>query len=153
VFSGANKEIAMSMPHNRPCIHPEPRNPAVHRCCQARNRVLADCKGLNIEGYNATILCIEGYLAALPELSTTQDIKDYTACIQHAVAINVIDACDAPALLATARVALNAIRADDKAREAEARLRQADDKIEFERARHERLMAKMQHHESRQPAA
>ena len=61
----------MFFPHNRPCIHPEPCNPAVHRCCQSRNRVLADCEGLRISDFEASKLGIEGYLAALPELSTT----------------------------------------------------------------------------------
>ena len=143
----------MSMPNGRPCIHPEPRNPAVHRSCQARNRALADCKGLKIEGYIAASLGIEAYLAALPDLASTQDVKDYAACINHAVALKVIAASDAPALLATARVVLKAIHSDEKAREAEIRLKQADLKIEFERARHERLMAKLQRQESTQSAA
>ena len=107
--------------HNRPCIHSEPRNRAVHRCCQARNRALADCKGMNINAYDAALLGVESYLAALPDLTTTQDIKDYAACIQHAVAINVVHPSDVSALLTTARIVLGAIRAEAKHNEVEAR--------------------------------
>ena len=143
----------MSIANDRPCVHPQPRNPAVHHCCQARNRVLADCKGLHLADYRAEILGAEAFLTAMPDIATIQDIRDYAACINHAVALRVIEPSQAPPLLASARIVLNAIRADDKAREAEARLRQADAKIEFERARHERLMAKMQLGEGSQPAA
>ncbi len=140
------------MQHNRPCIHKETRNAAVHRCCQARNRVLVDCKGLKLSDWQSAELGTEGYLAALPDLGTIQDIKDYAACINHGIAISVLRPSDGNAMLATARVVLKAIRSDEKAHEAERRLQQIDLKIEFERARHERLMAKLQRQETSQPA-
>jgi hypothetical protein len=143
----------MSMPHSRPCVHPETRNPAVHRCCQARNRVLADCKGLNIPGYEAAKLASEGYLAALPDLSTTQDVKDYAACIQHAVAIQVIAACDAPALLSTARVVMQSVRAEESRRVSEAKIEYSNAKITLAQAREERQKARLKLVEPAQPAA
>jgi hypothetical protein len=107
----------MSSPHSRPCVHPEPRNPAVHRCCQARNRVLVDCKGLNIPGYEAAKLAVEGYLAALPDLASIQDIKDYAACINHGIAISVIQSHEGNSMLGTARLVLDSIRTEFKAHE------------------------------------
>lgn len=141
------------MRHARPCIHTETRNAAVHRCCQARNRALADCKGLQLLEYQAGNLGAEAFLAALPDLNSIQDIKDYAACINHGIALSVLAPSDGNAMLATARVVLRAIRSDENAREAETRLKQAEAKIEFERARHERLMAKLQRQENPQPVA
>jgi hypothetical protein len=140
------------MRHARPCIHKETRNAALHRCCQARNRTLADCKGLKIADWEAAGIAAENYLAALPDLASIQDIKDYAACINHGIAISVLTPSEGNSMLATARVVLEAIRSEEKAREAETRLKQADLKIEFERARHERLMAKLQRQETAQPA-
>ena len=133
------------MRHNRPCLclRQEPRHEAIHRCCQARNRALADCKGLQISDYQSGQLGAEAYLASLPAINTTADIKDYAACLQHAVAISVIDPAHAPALLATARMVLNAIRADLTALEIETRLAQSDAKIELSKARELRHRAKL----------
>jgi hypothetical protein len=98
--------------HNRPCIHKETRNAAVHRCCQARNRALVDCKGFKLSDWQSADLAAEAWLAALPDLASIQDIKDYAACINHAVAINVLRPVDAKAMLATARIVLDSIRAE-----------------------------------------
>jgi hypothetical protein len=109
----------MSIANDRPCVHPEPRNPAVHRCCQARNRVLADCKGLQLADWRAEILGAEAFLTAMPDIATIQDIRDYAACINHAVALRVIEPSQAPPLLASARIVLASYRADQPARNSE----------------------------------
>ncbi|MGA2252573.1 hypothetical protein [Terracidiphilus sp.] len=107
----------MSAPHNRPCIHQETRNTAVHRCCQARNRALADCKNLKLLDFQAAALGAEAYLAALPELASTQDIRDYAACINHGIAIRVIPPFEGNAMLGTGRLVLDTIRTEFKANE------------------------------------
>jgi hypothetical protein len=113
----AQKEIIMSQHTTRPCIHQETRNPAVHRCCQARNRVLVECKGLNLLDCKAAQLGAEAYLAALPDLASIQAIKDYAACINHGIAISVISPFEGNAMLGTARLVLDSIRSELKAHE------------------------------------
>ena len=109
----------MPLVNDRPCVHQETRNPAVHRCCQARNRVLADCKGLQLPDYRAESLGAEAFLAALPDIATIQDIRDYAACINHAVALRVLEPTQAPSLLASARIVLATYRADHQAQKSE----------------------------------
>ena len=107
----------MPSPHDRPCIHKESHNAAVDRCCQARNRALTDCKNLHILDFEVPKLGAEAYLAALPELASTQDIKDYAACVNHGIAISVIKPFEGNAMLGTARLVLDTIRTEFKASE------------------------------------
>jgi hypothetical protein len=129
VFLAIKKETIMSR-HTRPCIHPETRNPSVHRCCQARNRALADCKGLNLADYKAAELGAEAYLAALPDLTSIQQIKDYAACINHGIAISVIQPFEGNAMLGTARLVLDSIRSELKAHESAIRTGIARDRFD-----------------------
>ena len=93
----------------RTCTHPD-RNPVVQRCCEARNRVLADCKGLAISDYTASCMGSEAFVAAMPDLTTIQEIKDYAACIAHGVVIGAVDGKQAPKLLSAAKLVLSALR-------------------------------------------
>ncbi len=111
-----------SQQHNRPCIHPEPRNKAVHRCCQARNRALVECKGLKLGEWASAGIGAESYLASMPDLGTLEDIRDYAACINHAVALRIIRPSEAPPLLASARIVLDSIRTQGNLRDSDARL-------------------------------
>jgi hypothetical protein len=141
------------MRHARPCIHKETRNPAVHRCCQARNRALADCKGLNLSDWHSGDISAEAYLAVLPDLVSINDIKDYAACINHAVAISILKPTDANAMLATARVVMQTVRAETHLRVAEAKLEQVNTKIALAQSREDRQKVKLKLREESQPAA
>jgi hypothetical protein len=99
-----------------PC-HLQHRNPAIQYCCQLRNRALTDCKGLKIDGYNASKLADRAYLMALPELYALTHILDYASCINHAVALQIIQPADANAMLASAKLALATLRAEKSASE------------------------------------
>jgi hypothetical protein len=140
------------MRHARPCIHKETRNPALQRCCQARNRAIADCKGLNVSDYQSADIAAENYLANLPDLASIQDIKDYVACINHAIAISIIKPKDGNAMLATARVVMQTVRAEENQRLSAAKIEHANAKIALAQAREERQKAKLKLVEA-QPAA
>jgi hypothetical protein len=139
--------------HARPCIHKETRNAAVHRCCQARNRTLADCKGLKIADWEAAGIAAENYLAALPDIASIQDIKDYAACINHAVAISVLQPSDGNAMLATARIVMQTVRAEEAHRLSTARIEHANAKIALAQSREDRQKAKLKLREEAHPAA
>jgi hypothetical protein len=141
------------MRHTRPCIHKETRNAALHRCCQARNRAIADCKGLNISDYQSADIAAENYLATLPDLDSIQSIKDYAACINHGIAISVIKPKDGNAMLATARIVMQTVRAEDQQRLSAARIAHANAKIALAQSREERQKAKLKLREQAQPAA
>jgi|GEM_PF-1879396 len=127
----------------RPCIHPEPRLKAVHRCCQARNRALVDCKGLKLSEWATAELSTEAYLASMPDLLTTADVKDYAACVNHAIALGLISTEKAPQLLASARIVLDALRSELKDRETGAKLAQADRRLDLTEAKQNQLPSKM----------
>jgi hypothetical protein len=141
------------MRHTRPCIHKETRNAALHRCCQARNRAIADCKGLNISDYQSADIAAENYLAALPDLASIQEIKDYAACINHGIAISVLKPADGNAMLATARIVMQTLRAEEHQRISAAKIEHANAKIALAQAREERQKAKLKLPEQAQPAA
>ena len=141
------------MRHARPCIHKENRNAALHRCCQARNRALADCKGLNLSDWQSGDIAAEAFLACLPDLDSIQSIKDYAACINHAIAISVIKPKDGNAMLATARIVMQTLRAEENQRLSAAKIQHANAKIALAQAREERQMAKLKLRDQAQPAA
>jgi hypothetical protein len=118
-----------------PCTHPY-RNPALQRCCEARNLAIflateeevdsllknpyhhgrsreeiakaADQKIIFAAGSNA-------FMAQLPELDSRQNVRDYAACIAHAMALDVIDPNHGPKLLYAAQVILSSYRTEAKA--------------------------------------
>ena len=141
------------MRHARPCIHKETRNAALHRCCQARSRALADCKGLNLSDWQSGDIAAEAFLACLPDLDSIQSIKDYAACINHGIAISVLRPSDGNAMLATARVVMQTVRAEENQRLSAAKIEHANAKIALAQAREERQKAKLQLREQAQPAA
>lgn len=110
-----------------PCTHPF-LNPAVQRCCNARNLVLFGTllppeahaahnqnfawKGLS-EGYDAKQVSYRtaeeagyAYRAAMPDPSTRQGIKDFIACVLHGMAVGAVSHNEGYGLLSGARVAL-----------------------------------------------
>ncbi len=118
-----------------PCTHPY-RNPALKSCCEARNLAIflpteAEVDHLLQNPYHhgrsreeiakdatqQTIFAAgsNAFLAQLPELDSRQNVRDYAACIAHAMALDVIDPNHDPKLLYAAQVILSSYRAEAKA--------------------------------------
>ena len=114
-----------------PCTHAYD-NPAVQRCCEARNlmihrnqtetdeegveRVMSAEPGIrqNIELMKAIHKMQEmdpssAYQQAMPTPVGREAIQDYIACVLHGVSIGAIDSEVSPRLLYGAQVALSAI--------------------------------------------
>jgi hypothetical protein len=121
-----------------PCTHPA-RNPAIQRCCDARNRAIeavtasehaqhrAQYSGSEMSESYFENFCAEkvfhaastAYSAALPQLDSRQQVKDYTACVAHGMALEAIDPSYGPKLLYAAQVILTAHRQESKAQQQE----------------------------------
>ena len=118
-----------------PCTHPY-RNPALQRCCEARNRAMrqvteAEIDRLSLNPYyvqnssratprdvdSSTVFSAgsNAFLAQLPELDSLDNVRDYAACIAHAMALDVIDPTHGPKLLYAAQVILSSYRTQAKA--------------------------------------
>lgn len=118
-----------------PCTHPY-RNPALQRCCEARNLAISLATEAEVDrllknpyhhgrsreeiakSANKQTLFEAGskaFLARLPELDSRQNVRDYAACIAHAMALDVIDPNHGPKLLYAAQVILSSYRAEAKA--------------------------------------
>ena len=118
-----------------PCTHPY-RNPALQRCCEARNRAMqqvteAEIDRLSLNPYyvqnssratprdvdSSTVFSAgsNAFLAQLPELDSLDNVRDYAACIAHAMALDVIDPPHGPKLLYAAQVILSSYRTQAKA--------------------------------------
>ncbi|WP_157439769.1 hypothetical protein [Terracidiphilus gabretensis] len=118
-----------------PCTHPY-RNPALKSCCEARNLALFLATEEEVDrllknpyhhGHSReeiakaatqqTIFAAgsNAFLAQLPELDSRQNVRDYAACIAHAMALDVIDPNHGPKLLYAAQVILSSYRAEAKA--------------------------------------
>ena len=121
--------------NTEPCTTPY-RNPALQRCCEARNRAIQKA----IEAEIARLLPVaywqkspvpptaadanqqtvfgagsNAFMAELPELDSLNNVRDYAACIAHAMALDVIDPSHGPKLLYAAQVILSSYRAEAKA--------------------------------------
>jgi hypothetical protein len=119
---------------NTPCTHP-PLDPVIQRCCEARNRVLAEKKAdvpqlptrenPNYDGsldalimrytYASNHACTlgdEAFRANLPSLTSLESATDYIACVSHGIAIGAIRPAVGERLLNAARAALTAFRYD-----------------------------------------
>lgn len=117
-----------------PCAHP-PLDPVIQRCCEARNRVLAEKKAevpqlptkenpryngnldallmrFTYAGSHACALGDEAFRASLPGLTSFENARDYIACVSHGIAIGAIRPNVGQRLLHAAKVALTAFRHD-----------------------------------------
>lgn len=83
-------------------------NPAVARCCEALQSVLAQ-----LEPGGRYIFpsceCAKAYRHAMPSLSGLETIRDFIACTAHGMLIGAICATDGARLLYAAQVARGAL--------------------------------------------
>jgi hypothetical protein len=93
---------------------PTERNPAVQRCCEARERSLEFSQAKKIDSWIRKESAAAAYCEAMPNLSGYENIRDYIACTAHGMVIKVIDRSEGPKLLYAAQVALSALRSQPK---------------------------------------
>jgi len=84
---------------------PAAANPAIAYCIKAYTEALQaslrtkDCR------YSAETAAKAAYRSAMPPLSGSRNIRDFVACVAHAMALNAIDGADGARLLYAAQVA------------------------------------------------
>jgi hypothetical protein len=90
------------------------RNPAVQRCCAARDLARAECRARNAEKYETQQRGGEAYRNALPDLAGYENIRDFVACISHGLLTGDISPINSPQFLYAAQVAISALRLEPK---------------------------------------
>ena len=86
-----------------------PIRSAVQRCCDARDRAIQDSKAKKLSHYDTKDRASAAYREAMPDLLGYDDIREFIACVAHAMVIEVIDQIDGPKLLYAAQVAIGAL--------------------------------------------
>jgi hypothetical protein len=84
---------------------PAAANPAVANCLQAYTSAFQASMKKRDNEYIAEPLAKTAYRSALPPLSGSRNIRDYIACVAHAMALNVIDPPTGARMLYAAQVA------------------------------------------------
>jgi hypothetical protein len=85
-------------------------NPAIARCMNAWKRVYqAEFKKTKSK-VGSAFTAGPAYRCAMPPLSGYENIRDFIACVAHAMLIGAIDVSDGAKLLYAAQVALGTIR-------------------------------------------
>jgi hypothetical protein len=95
---------------SEPAPNPPPRNPAVERCCAARDRSLLESRAGKRDTYDTKSHAAQAYMAAMPDLADYENIRDFIACISHGMVIGVVHPIEAPRFLYAAQVAIGALR-------------------------------------------
>jgi hypothetical protein len=90
------------------------RNPAVLRCCEARDRSLQDSQDRNLDKYETSKRAEKAYRNALPDLSGYENIRDFIARVSHGMITEDIHAITGPQYLYGAQVAISALRLEPK---------------------------------------
>jgi hypothetical protein len=85
-------------------------NTAVARCLNAWERTYQAEKAKRKDDYDATEEAHKAYHDAMPPLSGYENIRDFIACIAHAMLINAIRDDQGSKLLYAAQVALGTVR-------------------------------------------
>jgi hypothetical protein len=88
----------------------EYRNPAVERCCKARNRAFKYQLNRGTKPVYIYVRANAAYRDAMPPLTTPQNLCDFIACVTHGLAINVIPRYHSAPLMDAARVAARAFK-------------------------------------------
>jgi hypothetical protein len=86
---------------------PAATNPAVARCCQAYAHVLKAAMQQGMSQYAASSSAERAYREAMPPLSGPTNVRDFVACVTHAMLINAINGPEGTRLLYAAQVAHN----------------------------------------------
>jgi len=84
---------------------PAAANPAIAYCLQAYTDALQASLNKGESSYGAKTAAKAAYRSALPPLTGSRNIRDFVACIAHAMAIEAIDGREGARLLYAAQVA------------------------------------------------
>jgi len=90
------------------------RNPAVERCCAARDRSRDESLDNGLENYETRKRATEAYKSALPDLAGYENVRDFIACVAHGMVTGAIDSIEGPKFLYAAQVALGVLRHEPK---------------------------------------
>jgi hypothetical protein len=80
-------------------------NPAVARCCHAYTQALKAATQQGKDRFARTADAGRAYRQAMPPLSGHENIRDFIACVAHAMLIDAISGSDGARLLYAAQVA------------------------------------------------
>jgi hypothetical protein len=108
--------------------NPPARNPAIQRCCDARDRSLEQSREQNLDDYHTRDRAEKAFQEALPDLTGYENIRDFIACISYGVFSGDIHQIAAPQHLYAAQVAISALRLEPKIKETK-RIRRKNAKI------------------------
>jgi hypothetical protein len=78
---------------------PAAANPAIAYCLQAYTDALQASLRNDVSNYQAKEAAKAAYRSAMPPLTGSRNIRDFVACIAHAMAIEAIDGREGPAPL------------------------------------------------------
>jgi hypothetical protein len=92
-----------------------PENPAIARCMGAWARAYKAEKAIKNDDYDAMRKANHAYCNSMPRLSGYENIRDFIACVAHAMLIRVIDRDDGSKILYAAQVALSTVRSQPPA--------------------------------------
>jgi hypothetical protein len=84
---------------------PAAANPAIAYCLQAYTNALQAALREDESHFRATDAAKAAYRSAMPPLTGSRNIRDFVACIAHAMAINALDGREGARLLYAAQVA------------------------------------------------
>jgi len=102
--------LAKNLRDERIALAPEFDSPAVARCCDAWNRAFQAAKAAGTNPVSVYLRANEAYHAALPPLSSQQNLCYFIACVAHGIATRAICDPHARGLLEAAKVASRAFR-------------------------------------------
>ena len=92
-----------------------PENPAIARCMSAWTRAYKAEKAIKNDHFEAMRKGNHAYCNSMPRLSGYDNIRDFIACVAHAMLIRVIDRDDGSKILYAAQVALSTVRSQPPA--------------------------------------
>ena len=91
------------------------RNPAVRDCCFAAARAFSETqKKHQGDSFKCADAAVTAYCDAMPSLDSFENIRDYVACVTHAMLLGVIDPNEGPKFLYAAQIALSVLPREPK---------------------------------------
>lgn len=95
-------------------FYPSLKNPAVALCTEAWEKILRATAQTTGNLYTAERCAAKAYRLCLPPLSSSQEIRDFIACVGYGVLLGAIKAENGTKLIYAAQVALSAVPCDSK---------------------------------------
>jgi hypothetical protein len=89
------------------------QNPAVALCYESYTRALDEAEEMKVYTARAQMLARDVYRKALPPLSGRENIRDFIACVAHAMLLKIIEPEEATRLFYAAQVAQSGANRDE----------------------------------------